>query len=183
MLAINSYPYLIISAILIQAYTILDLVDGDIARAKGMQSYFGMWLDIFFDKLIDFLIIVFLTLGVYLKTDDPLFLIYGIVLMGFVFSIQFIMVLNDTYFKDKRSSSKEFINTKVESKDYFVKFILTMIIFFRKHLSIQHTTFTFLISLIAVFNQNKNGLIFLTFYAFFSLIVSIVINFFQLSKS
>ena len=176
----ESYLNLILAAIFIQLYTILDLVDGDLARRKNMQSYFGMWLDIFFDKLIDFLIVVFLTLGVYYKTDESQFLIYGILLMGFVFSIQFIMVLNDTYFKEKRSSAKEFIDNKVESKDYVVKLILAIIIFFRKHLSMQHTTFTFLISLIAVLNQNINGLIFLTIYSFVSLAVSISINFYQI---
>lgn len=176
----ESYFNLIIAAIFIQLYTILDLVDGDIARSKNMQTYFGMWLDIFFDKLIDFLIIFFLTLGIYFKTDDPQFLIYGIVLMGFVFSIQFIMILNDTYFKEKRSSSKEFIDNKVEPNNYIVKFILAVVIFFRKHLSMQHTTFTFLISLIAALDQNINGLIFLTIYAFISLVVSISINFYQI---
>jgi len=34
MLILDSHIYLIISAIFIQLYTILDLVDGDIARAK-----------------------------------------------------------------------------------------------------------------------------------------------------
>ena len=48
----ESYFNLIVAAIFIQLYTILDLVDGDIARSKNMQTYFGMWLDIFFDKLI-----------------------------------------------------------------------------------------------------------------------------------
>ena len=180
MLISESYLNLIIAAIFLQIYTILDLVDGDIARAKNMQSNFGMWLDIFFDKLIDFLIIISLTLGVYFKTDEPLFLIYGICLMGLVFSIQFIMVLNDTYFKDKRSSTKEFIDKNVEINKIMVKFVSPIFIFFRKHLSMQHTTFTFLVSVIAAIGQNKNGLIFLTFYSLFSLMVSSVINFYQI---
>ncbi len=49
---IDDTTHIIIAAIFLQIYTILDLVDGDIARAKNMQSNFGMWLDIFFDKLI-----------------------------------------------------------------------------------------------------------------------------------
>ena len=109
MLILDSHIYLIISAIFIQLYTILDLVDGDIARAKKMQSYFGMWLDIFFDKLIDFLIIVGMSVGVYLRTEDPLMLFVGMLLMGVVFSIQFIMTLNETYFKTSRDGNKEII--------------------------------------------------------------------------
>jgi phosphatidylglycerophosphate synthase len=176
----DSYFNLIIASIFIQIYTILDLVDGDIARSKKMQSFFGMWLDIFFDKLIDFLIILFLTLGVYFQTYNPEFLIYGIVLMGLIFFIQFVMVLNDTCFKGKRSSAKEYVENKIQSDNFIVKSVFPIVIFFRKHLSMQHTTFTFLISLIALFNQNINGLIFLTIYAFISLLLSVSINFYQI---
>jgi len=179
-LAFNSYPLLIISAILIQLYTILDLVDGDIARAKKMQSYFGMWLDIFFDKLIDFLIVIFLSIGVFTKTGNPNYLIFGIALMGFIFAIQFIMVLNDTYFKDIRKSNKDFINskTKVTIKKYSL--MLYLFIFFRKHLSMQHTSFTFIVSIIAVMDILEGGLIFLTVYSFLSLAIGVLINFYQI---
>ena len=179
-LAFNSYPLLIISAILIQLYTILDLVDGDIARAKKMQSYFGMWLDIFFDKLIDFLIVIFLSIGVFTKTGNPNYLIFGIALMGFIFAIQFIMVLNDTYFKDIRKSNKDFINskTKVTIKKYSL--MLYLFIFFRKHLSMQHTSFTFIVSIIAVMDILEGGLIFLTVYSFLSLAIVVLINFYQI---
>ena len=44
---------LVIAAFCIQVFAVLDLVDGNIARAKNMQSKFGQWLDIFFDKLND----------------------------------------------------------------------------------------------------------------------------------
>jgi len=179
-LAFNSYPLLIISAILIQLYTILDLVDGDIARAKKMQSYFGMWLDIFFDKLIDFLIVIFLSIGVFTKTGNPNYLIFGIALMGFIFAIQFIMVLNDTYFKNIRKTSKDFINskTKVTIKKYSL--MLYLFIFFRKHLSMQHTSFTFIVSIIAVMDILEGGLIFLTVYSFLSLAIVVLINFYQI---
>jgi phosphatidylglycerophosphate synthase len=180
MLAMNSYFYLITSAILIQAYTILDLVDGDIARAKGMQSYFGMWLDIFFDKLIDFLIIIFLSIGVFIKTDDPFFLICGVALMGFVFSIQFIMVLNDTYFKNARRTGKEFIKVNAKTMTKKNSLILYLFVFFRKHLSMQHTTFTFIVSIIAAMDVLEGGLIFLTVYSFLSLVIGVVINFYQI---
>jgi len=46
----HSRANLITAAVFIQLFTILDLVDGDIARIKGLHSHFGKWLDIFFDK-------------------------------------------------------------------------------------------------------------------------------------
>ena len=180
MLAMNSYLYLIISAIFIQLYTLLDLVDGDIARAKKMQSYFGMWLDVFFDKLIDFLIIIFLAISVFIKTNDPFFLICGIALMGFMFSIQFIMVLNDTYFKNVGKTSEEFIRNNAKSVTEKKSLIIYFFVFFRKHLSMQHTTFTFVVSIIAAMDVLEDGLIFLTVYSFLSLAVSVAINFYKI---
>ena len=77
-----SFDYNIIfsGAVLIQIYCILDAVDGDIARKKNMQSLFGHWHDVFFDKLNDFLIIFNFSLGVYLRTNNHLYLILGMVL-------------------------------------------------------------------------------------------------------
>ena len=180
MLAMNSYLYLIISAIFIQLYTLLDLVDGDIARAKKMQSYFGMWLDVFFDKLIDFLIIIFLAISVFIKTNDPFFLICGIALMGFMFSIQFIMVLNDTYFKSVRKTSKEFTRGNAKAVTEKNSLIMYLFVFFRKHLSMQHTTFTFVVSIIAAMDVLEGGLIFLTVYSFLCLTVEVAINFYKI---
>ena len=83
----NNYYYLILSAISIQLFSILDLVDGNIARIKSLQSKFGMWLDIF-DKIVDFLIILSASLGIFITNNDPVILIWGIILMGTVFLIK-----------------------------------------------------------------------------------------------
>ncbi len=48
LLVFKSHIMLVLAAICIQLFAILDLVDGNIARAKNMQSKFGQWLDIFF---------------------------------------------------------------------------------------------------------------------------------------
>jgi phosphatidylglycerophosphate synthase len=183
MLILDSHIYLIISAIFIQLYTILDLVDGDIARAKKMQSYFGMWLDIFFDKLIDFLIIVGMSVGVYLRTEDPLMLFVGMLLMGVVFSIQFIMILNETYFKTSRDGNKEIINNMPPSQQkeqYFLSASIASITFFRNHLSLQHSSFLFISSFFAITNNLQTGLIFLLFHGLISLVISIAINFYKI---
>jgi phosphatidylglycerophosphate synthase len=180
MLVIDEHLYLFIASVFIQVYTILDLVDGDIAREKEMQSYFGMWMDIFFDKLIDFLIIIFLSIGVFINTDNPLFLIYGIALMGFIFSIQFIMVLNDTYFKKCRGNSGDFLSIRSRANKKTNMLAFSALVFFRKHLSMQHTTFTFIISIIAATNTLEWGLVFLTIYSLVSLVILVVSNFYQI---
>ena len=94
---------LIYASVFIQLFTILDLVDGDIARMKKLQSQFGKWLDIFFDKLNDFLIILGLSVGVYLRTNSISTLYLGIILMGLVFFIQFSMVMNSIIYRESEA--------------------------------------------------------------------------------
>lgn len=180
MLFINQHEYLILSSFLIQIYAILDLVDGDIARIKKLQSNFGMWLDIFFDKLIDFLIVLSISLGVFFETKDPMVLILGIALMGILFFNQFIMVLNDTVFKASRENNIKDEYEKKYKQSFAHKIIYSTVSFFRAHLALQHNTFLLLVSLFAIFNLLKIGMIFLLFHASISILLSIIINFIKI---
>ena len=179
----DNYLALFFSAILIQLFSILDLVDGDIARIKNLQSKFGMWLDIFFDKLVDFLIILIAPLGIYLSIGDPNILIWGIILMGSVFFNQIIMIVNTTknYFELSRDSGSKLIKIK-ENKNSKLNFFAKFLYFFRKHLTYQHNTFLFLISFFAIIDQILFGIYFLTLHSLISLLLSIMINFFRISK-
>ena len=180
----EEYVFLLLSGVFIQIYAILDLVDGDLARAKKMQTNFGMWLDIFFDKLIDFLIVLCMSAGLYFRSSDPLLLFSGILLMGFIFFIQYIMVLNNTYFKVTRISNEVLINrsTLYKNNKYY-KSLINMIMFYRNHLSLQHNTFLFLISLFAITDSLHFGIIFLIAHAVISLVLSVSINFIKLNKT
>jgi len=179
----DNYLALFFSAILIQLFSILDLVDGDIARIKNLQSKFGMWLDIFFDKLVDFLIIFLAPLGVYLSNGDPNILICGIILMGSVFFNQIIMIVNTTknYFELSRDSGSKLIKIK-NNKNSNLSFFLNSLYFFRKHLTYQHNTFLFLISFFAITDKMLFGIYFLTLHSLISLLLSIIINFFRISE-
>tara|TARA_B110000037_G_scaffold122654_1_gene140049 strand:+ start:1908 stop:2630 length:723 start_codon:yes stop_codon:yes gene_type:complete len=180
LLVSSNYLNLLFAAILIQLYSVLDLVDGNIARKKNLQSKFGMWLDIFFDKLIDFLIIVFMSLGIYLKVNDANILIMGILLMGVVFFNQFIMVLNVSYFALPEYKKPQSIKGK--GKKNILNFIFIIVKFYRIHLSLQHNTFLFLISFFALFNQLTFGIYFLTIHGIISLVLSIIANFIKINK-
>ena len=57
-----AYGYYIIGAILAQASSIVDGVDGDLARAKNMTSAFGGFMDSILDRYADALIILGLTI-------------------------------------------------------------------------------------------------------------------------
>jgi phosphatidylglycerophosphate synthase len=176
----SSYSNLVIGAILIQLYAILDLVDGDIARIKNLQSKFGMWLDTFFDKLIDFLIILSSSIGIYLKTNDKNTLILGIFLMGVVFFNQFIMLLNDTYFSSYKNTSGKLI--KSVSKNKLLILITKILKFFLKHLFLYHITFLFFISFFAILDSMHFGFYFLTINGILSLISLVLVNFVKLYK-
>ena len=176
----QDYKLLILGAIFLQLFSILDLVDGDIARAKKMQSNWGWWLDIFFDKFNDFLIILCISLGVYFKTQDYKMLVLGIFLMGFVFSIQFILLLNETLFYRKRITN-DFIFKDARYKNIQSKIKLFLLInYFRNHISLQHNSFLFIVSLFAFLNLMEIGLIFLTIHAAISLVIIIIINFIKI---
>jgi phosphatidylglycerophosphate synthase len=183
LLIFDDYLALFFAAIFIQLFSILDLVDGNIAREKNLQSKFGMWLDIFFDKLVDFLIILIVPLGIYISIGDPNVLIWGIILMGSVFFNQIIMIVNTTknYFEFSRESSPQFMKTRA-NENFKLKFFTNFLHFFRRHLTYQHNTFLFLISFFAIIDQINFGIYFLTFHSFVSLLLSIVINFFRISK-
>lgn len=180
MLIHNQHVYLIISAIFIQLYAILDLVDGDVARIKNLQSNFGMWLDIFFDKLIDFLLIFSIAIGIYLETSEVIYLIIGISLMGVVFFNQFIMVLNDTYFKISRENITATEYKEIFSESLLYKFVFDTLTLFRAHLSLQHNTFLLIVSIFALLDFLKIGIIFILIHGIISLILSIIINFIKL---
>jgi hypothetical protein len=179
----QDYSNLIIAGVFIQIFSILDLVDGDIARAKKMQSSFGWWLDIFFDKLNDFLVILCLSLGVFFRTGDYRALLLGTVLMGFVFSIQFILVINDHLFiKDRKVNEDVGVHEDhIDPKNptlylrliHFCKFL-------NNHLPLRHNSFLFLISFFALIDALVFGLIFMTIHAGLSLGLLISINFLKI---
>jgi len=90
LLASGIYPWLIFGGLLIQFMSILDGVDGEVARMKFLGSKWGGYLDANLDKYIDTAAVTGLTLG-YLKTTDnvwiipiSLFIIFGLGLDGYM---------------------------------------------------------------------------------------------------
>ena len=67
----------VLAGILWQIAYLLDLVDGEIARFKNMESKIGAWLDVITDRLEEVLLIFGVTIGVYMKTQNYFIWIYG----------------------------------------------------------------------------------------------------------
>ena len=171
LLTLNYYKYTFLAGIFIVLFSIFDGVDGDIARMKNMQSHFGKWLDIFFDRFNDLLIILGLSVGVYFRTNNISALYLGIILMGLVFFIQFSMVMNSVIIRES-----ETINNSGDNNPSRNRIIKNISLLFRiknligNHLLLEHSTFLFSVSLFCLINQTQFGLWFLTFYALLTFI-------------
>lgn len=90
LLASGIYPWLILGGLLIQLMSILDGVDGELARMKFARSSWGEFLDANLDKYVDTAAVAGMTLG-YLKITGnywiipiSLFLIFGLGLDGYM---------------------------------------------------------------------------------------------------
>jgi phosphatidylglycerophosphate synthase len=78
----GEYIYFVFGGIFIQLSSIVDSADGMLARAKNMCSAYGASLDIFLDRITDFILVVGITIGLYTATADISLLITGLLTAG-----------------------------------------------------------------------------------------------------
>lgn len=77
----GSYVLSILGLLGVFLYTVLDLLDGIVARKKGLASDYGKWLDTGLDAFYQQLLLIALTIGVANKTSEPSWYIVGMFLM------------------------------------------------------------------------------------------------------
>jgi 1L-myo-inositol 1-phosphate cytidylyltransferase / CDP-L-myo-inositol myo-inositolphosphotransferase len=65
----GDYGSIVIGAALLQVYSVLDGCDGEIARAKNLESKFGEFLDSFCDLLASLLFVVALGFGLHRSSE------------------------------------------------------------------------------------------------------------------
>ena len=65
--------------------TIFDAADGMLARAKNMTSRYGAYLDLFLDRIADFVVMIGATIGYFMYSRNYAFLIFGLVTVGLYF--------------------------------------------------------------------------------------------------
>lgn len=75
----GTHKYFILGGFLAQTSSILDCSDGMLARAKNLQSRFGAFLDLYLDRVGDSIVLGGMTLGYYNYSNNPRFIIIGIV--------------------------------------------------------------------------------------------------------
>jgi len=76
--AMGGTKWFLAAGILSQLSSIVDCADGMLARAKDMESVYGKYLDIFLDRIVEFLLIGGIALGLFRTTGRSWFLILGL---------------------------------------------------------------------------------------------------------
>ena len=175
---LNSIESNILSFFFLNIFVVLDLVDGDIARHTKTTSYFGRWLDLFFDKLIEILFIVFLTISCFMINMDILVIYIGFILLGAHLSYQYVMIANLYWFDNKSVEKKISIkdNNHVENTSLIRKIIKGIML----HFTLKHSTLFFVGSLFILFNCRYEGLLILSIMAIYSLFIAVSWNFLRL---
>ncbi len=148
----NTILSLIIFAIWVRFFHLLDIVDGHIARLQNKGSPFGQWIDGGGDKFVITLWYIFISYAVYQKTGKIFFLIVGLVAMFGIYMYNYLMLTSVMYFRNAKSSYKS--ETAVK-KNPIVSFIL---------LFIDYDVHLHILTLCALTNRLEW---FLTFYALY----------------
>jgi archaetidylinositol phosphate synthase len=77
--------YFIIGGILVQLHSVFDCADGMLARTKDMCTRFGAFLDLFLDRIADFVFWSGIVIGYYIYSGNLNFFIAGIFAVALAF--------------------------------------------------------------------------------------------------
>ncbi len=77
--------------------TIFDNADGMLARAKNLTSRYGAFLDLFLDRIADFVVLAGVAFGLYRSSADPRVLIFGLLTISLYFLQVSLYYLNCIY--------------------------------------------------------------------------------------
>ncbi len=103
----GEYLFFVLGGISIQLSSIVDCSDGMLARAKDMCSEYGSHLDIFFDRIVDFTMLVGISMGLYNATQDKNILLLGLLTSGlYLLQINLFYIVN-TFLKKENGGAGE----------------------------------------------------------------------------
>ncbi len=97
----GQYIYFILGGVGIQLSSIVDCADGMLARSKNMCSEFGSHLDIFLDRIMDFSMIIGVSVGVYTASGSKNLLFLGFLAAGLYLLQVNLFYLTSSYLQRK----------------------------------------------------------------------------------
>ncbi len=155
---VATYPYLILSAILIVFAHILDYADGSLARLRGTGTTFGRWVDMFCDQFALLILFYAAMLGVFKTTGKYLVWVYGP--LGLIASL-FISLIYNTFLRLHEEGLEE-IEKEKEASSFLTNFYYTEFLIF------------FLLAIACLLNMLNGYLIFCAIYGWIFLIAVFV---------
>ncbi len=97
----GQYIYFILGGVGIQLSSIVDCADGMLARSKNMCSEFGSHLDIFLDRIMDFTMMIGISVGVYTASGSKYLLFLGFLAAGLYLLQVNLFYLTNSYLQRK----------------------------------------------------------------------------------
>ncbi len=101
---------------------ILDSADGMLARAKNMSSRYGAFLDLFMDRVVDFVVLGGITWGLYLFSRDWRYLVFGLLTIALYFLQTSLFYLINNY----QGHGKLGEAAEAKSMAVFILFLLSL---------------------------------------------------------
>jgi CDP-L-myo-inositol myo-inositolphosphotransferase len=100
--------FFVLGGVLTLVSTIFDAADGMLARAKNLTSRYGAYLDLFVDRIADFVVMMGATIGYFKYSDSYSFLIFGLGTIGLYFLQLVLYYINLLYaHADKKGEGAE----------------------------------------------------------------------------
>ncbi len=121
------HTYTMTAGVLYFISTIFDQCDGEVARAKQMESDFGRVFDIIVDSIVNAAIVIGITIAAHKSNGSSLTIVAGLfAMMGIVISLLLTTYFNSECKKD--TGTKEMLD-KLNNKDFFYIIMLVSVIF------------------------------------------------------
>lgn len=86
----GNYYYALIGVLFLHLSFLFDHVDGEIARYKNLKSLFGAWFDQVTDRIMESLVFVGITIGVYINMNNYLVFIFGMLAVFNLFMVGYV---------------------------------------------------------------------------------------------
>jgi len=102
---------------------IFDCADGMLARAKNMTSRYGAYLDIFLDRIADFVVLLGASFGYSRFTGDARILVFGLLTIALYFLQVTLYYINLIFTRSERSGE----GAEAKSLAVFVIFVFSLL--------------------------------------------------------
>lgn len=114
--------FFIVGGCLTMLTSVFDCADGQLARSKNMCTQFGAYLDLFLDRIADFLMFAGMALGYYIYSNNLKLLIISLIAVALYFLQVSLYYIMQNYKKDEKPGQ----SAEARGLMIFVIFIFSM---------------------------------------------------------